>query len=443
MLIPNRQVGTRPKALCRSNQTGIGQWLMTLLLACGLIVGVMSGITSAGAAVKIVAEVNGNAITNYQITQRVAFLRMITNLEDSAANRAQIEKDAQQMLIDEVLKLEAARSIDPTLASRARGAARQLVNDNFALSGKNGLQVLRDNGIDADSIQDKFVADLVWNEFIKFKFQAKFGNLDSTVDKVLERIDANARKPQVKLSEIILMPEPNRPLDATVKLAEEIIKAVGRGANFNAIARQYSAAGSATNGGQIGWVMVDQLPADIQQALDKTAIGDITRPLQQNGLVVIMRKDGEMTNGVADPGQDIITLARATIDLNNDAPNADRLEAAARLERDIASVGDCTAMVALNDRYKSKVPSLIENIAVASLVPQMRQTIATMPVNKPSSPLAFASGVSSFMLCKRVSPEVNKPSRDEVFKTEWDKVFGTLSERYLLRLRRSAVIETK
>lgn len=150
-----------------------------------------------------------------------------------------------------------------------------------------------------------------------------------------------------------------------------------------------------------------------------------------------------MTNGVADPGQDIITLARATIDLNNDAPNADRLEAAARLERDIASVGDCTAMVALNDRYKSKVPSLIENIAVASLVPQIRQTIATMPVNKPSSPLAFASGVSSFMLCKRVSPEVNKPSRDEVFKTEWDKVFGTLSERYLLRLRRSAVIETK
>ena len=84
-----------------------------------------------------------------------------------------------------------------------RAAQRgELVNDNFAMDGKNGLEVLRDNGIDADSIQDKFVADLVWNEFIKFKFQAKFGNLDNTVAKVLERIEFNARKPQVKLSKL-------------------------------------------------------------------------------------------------------------------------------------------------------------------------------------------------------------------------------------------------
>ena len=443
MLIPNKQWQNSLKVSCQSNRFSFGKWQMKLILACGLFAGVMSYINGTAASVKIVAEVNGNAVTNYQITQRVAFLWMITNLEDTAANRIQIEKDAQQMLIDEVLKLEAASSIDPTLASRARGAARQLVNDNFAMNGKNGIQVLRDNGIDADSIQDKFVADLIWNEFIKFKFQAKFGNLEETVTKVLERIEINARKPQVKLSEIILVPKPSRPLEATFKLAKEIIKAVGRGANFNVIARQYSAAGSAKNGGQIGWVMMGQLPPNMIQALNSTAIGDTTPPLKQDGLVVVMRKDGEMINGVADPGQDIITLARATIDLNNDAPNADRLEAAARLERDIASVDDCAGMMALNDRYKSKIPSLIENITVASLVPQMRQTITAMPINKPSLPLAFASGVSSFLVCKRVKPELNKPSRDEVFQAEWDKVFGTLSERYLLRLRRSAVIETK
>ena len=108
-----------------------------------------------------------------------------------------------------------------------------------------------------------------------------------------------------------------------------------------------------------------------------------------------------MTNGVADPGQDIITLARATIDLDNDTPNADRLEAAARLEGDIASVDDCDGMMALNDQYKSKIPGLIEDITVASLVPQMRRTINAMPINKPSLPLAFASGVSSFVVQAR------------------------------------------
>ena len=34
------------------------------------------------------------------------------------------------------------------------------------------------------------------------------------------------------------------------------------------------------------------------------------------------------------------------------------------------------------------------------------------------------------------------PSRDDVFRAEFDKIFGSLSERYLFRLRRSAFIET-
>jgi hypothetical protein len=64
-----------------------------------------TGMSQANAALEIVAKVNGKAITNYQVDQRAAFLRMVTNLEDTAENRAQIKQDATQMLIDEILKL--------------------------------------------------------------------------------------------------------------------------------------------------------------------------------------------------------------------------------------------------------------------------------------------------------------------------------------------------
>ena len=59
----------------------------------------------------------------------------------------------------------------------------------------------------------------------------------------------------------------------------------------------------------------------------------------------------------------------------------------------------------------------------------------------PSKPLSFAEGVTVFMLCKRTSPKLLLPSRKELFRTEFDKIFGSLSESYLLRLRRSAIIE--
>ena len=220
-----------------------------LLSAFYLLFLLSAGMSQANAAIEIVAKVNGKAITNYQVDQRAAFLRIVTNLEDTEENRAQIKKDATQMLIDEILKLDAAAALDPTLAQRSRETARKLVDENFAANGKTGSQSLREQGIDSSNIQEKFITDILWGEVIRFKFQTKFAEIDTIVDKALSRIEANAMQPQVKLSEIILLPEPNRPLDRTLVLANEIIKAVNNGANFDAIAKQYSASGTAANGG--------------------------------------------------------------------------------------------------------------------------------------------------------------------------------------------------
>ena len=242
----------------------------SLLSAFCLLLMLDTSLSQVNAALEIVAKVNGKAVTNYQVDQRAAFLRMVTSLEDTAENRAQIKQDATQMLIDEILKLDAAAALDPTIALSSRESARKLVDENFAANGKTGSQSLREQGIDSSNIQQKLITDIVWGEVIRFKFQTKFAELDTIVDKVLSRIEANARQPQVKLSEIILLPEPNRPLDRTLVLANEIIKAVNKGANFNAIAKQYSTSGTAANGGQLGWVMLDQLPDDIQDPVSYT-----------------------------------------------------------------------------------------------------------------------------------------------------------------------------
>ena len=414
----------------------------SLLSAFSLLFMLGTGISQTNAALEIVAKVNGKAVTNYQVDQRAAFLHMVTNLEDTAQNRAQIKQDATQMLIDEILKLDAAAALDPTLTQRSRETAHKLVDENFAANGKTGSQRLREQGVDSSNIQQKFITDIVWGEFIRFKFQTKFAELDTIVDKVLARIEANARQPQVKLSEIILLPEPNRPLDRTLFLANEIIKAVNNGANFNAIAKQYSASGTATNGGQLGWVMLDQLPDHIQEQVKMTKIGAVSAPLQRDGLIILIRNEGSRQDGVADPSQDIITLARAVYPLSKDASNADKLEAAAKLERDTASINSCDGLVALNQDYGSGIQGLIKNISLGSFNRPLQALVNELKASVPSKPLSFTEGISVFMLCDRISPKITLPSRDELLRVEFDKIFGSLSERYLLQLRRSAIIET-
>jgi peptidyl-prolyl cis-trans isomerase SurA len=430
MIAMRRKMSLMPLAFC-----------MMVMLTAGMFM-FSTGTRPANAALEIIAKVNGKAITNYEVDQRTAFLRMVTNLEDTEANRAQIRQDAAQMLIDEALKLEAGISVDPTLVGRSRETARRLVDENFALNGKSGTERLRDEGIDARNVQAKFITDIVWAEFIRFKFQSKFSDLEQVTDIVLDRIKANAKQPQVKLSEIVLLPEPNRPLDRTLVLANEIIKAVNRGADFNAIARQYSAAGTSGNGGALGWIMLDQLPSEIQDLVKQTEIGTISAPLQRDGLVILIQNEGRRQDGVADPSQDIVTLARAVYPLGKDANNADKLEAAAKLERDTATAKSCDDIAVLNNSYNAGVKSLIENVTIGSFNRPLQSLINNLKVAVPSKPLAFNDSLSVFMLCNRQSPTISLPSRDDIYRAEFDKVFGSLSERYLLRLRRAAVIET-
>ena len=51
-----------------------------------------TGMSQANAALEIVAKVNGKAITNYQVDQRAAFLRMVTSLEDTAETALRLNK---------------------------------------------------------------------------------------------------------------------------------------------------------------------------------------------------------------------------------------------------------------------------------------------------------------------------------------------------------------
>jgi peptidyl-prolyl cis-trans isomerase SurA len=217
---------------------------------------------------------------------------------------------------------------------------------------------------------------------------------------------------------------------------------VNNGANFNAIAKQYSASGTAANGGQLGWVMLDQLPDDIQDQVKMTKIGAVSAPLQRDGLVILIRNEGRRQDGVADPSQDMITLARAVYPLAKDASNADKLEAAAKLERDTASINSCDGLVALNQSYGSGIQGLIKNINLGSFNRPLQALVNDLKAGVPSKPLSFTEGISVFMLCDRISPKITLPPRDEILRVEFDKIFGSLAERYLLRLRRSAIIET-
>jgi len=397
----------------------------------------------ATAQISISATVNGKPITNYDIEQRALFLGYATNIEITDQNRDRIFEDALQLIIDDELRLEAARSLLNDVEASVLPQVREFINKTFGTDSLSGNRALQQAGIDPMTVQQKYVSDVAWSNFISTRFSDKFSNIESRIDDELERISKNAAKPQLKLAEIVLSPSPVRSLEQTRDLAGEMVAAIRKGASFTEIARQYSVSGSASRGGDVGWAMTEKLPKPFRDALQGLENGQVTEPLLLDGAVYILRRNGERKDGLVDGSASRVWLARAILPVAATASDADRLEAGAKVERDTENLQGCDALAELNATYGSTVVSKLDDMLISDLTPQMQKLIASLTPGEPSAPLGFAEGIASMMVCKIEAPQIALPSRDDIRQVLLDKTFGSLSERQLLRLRRTAVIERR
>ncbi len=417
---------------------------MKQTIAFAITLFVFCGLTLVGlASVSIVATVNGDPITSYELEQRILLLKDATNIEINDQTEKRISDDALQMLIDDSLKQQVANNGSVGLKSAAIAKANELIDASFAAEGKTGAATLREIGIDPMTVQSRFVSDLIWSDHLQRIYSDKFAGIEGKIDAELARLKKNASKPQIKVSEIVLTPAPNRDLKQTLNLATQMVAAIRKGANFNAIAQQYSGAGSAKQGGRVGWLVANRLPPLFLDTLTAIANGETTDPIELDGAIYIFRKDGERKKGLADESQARIWLARALLPLPADATNADRLEAGARIERDTAAINSCDKLVELNTSYGSNADARLEEMVLADLAPQMQKLVSTLGDNQASEPIAFAEGIAIMMVCRRDKPQLNLPSREEVRRVQFNRLFGDLSERHMVRLRRSALIDMR
>lgn len=393
--------------------------------------------------VKVVAVVNGEAITNLDLENRLNYLLSATGLSITDENEQQLKDDVLQMLIDDTLKLMEARRLVPNLIEPGRAQAREMVNDTYQDGNVAAGTKLRELGLDRQIIEEKTAADIIWATLLRDRYKPQFDNADKLANQALERMRADLSQPQVKLSEIVLAPTADRGPAENLEIAGQMIDAIKQGADFAAIARQYSAAGSAKDGGSLGWLVLKTLPASFAEAVENAPSGALLPPINQDGVIYILRKDGVRAKGLIDPSQARVDIARALLPLPADISSSDQLIAAGQLQKRSETARSCDDIAALNTELGSGEPSFLNGLEVGSITPNLRSFIQDLAVNKPSEPLNFAEGMVVFMICRRTMPEVALPSIENLKNSELNKIFAIISNRYLLRLRRAATIDTR
>ena len=389
---------------------------------------------------KIIATVNGFPITSYDVNERLNIFLFETNLANNYENKKKFTEKVIDNLIEEELKFQEAKKINPNIIFQAEKKALELIKKNFGDSKQKIKENLEPFGASYNHFLRLFTVDVIWSSIIKSKYENEFINVEEKVQKKLKEKKFDLSKTYYKLSEIEISPTINRNINSSKKLLEDILKSLKQGANFNSLAQQFSSSLTRNNNGLIGWVEKDKLSSDFANILEKLAVGEITNIIKTENSVKIFRLEGKILNGKRDKNESIIELVKLVYPLKNNDETI-FLKSKKKLNKDLTEISTCDDLKKLHLKYGNIEEAESGKFKIFDLKENIKKEVIFLRKNQYTKPIFTNGGFVVLMVCDRYLPGINFQNEDNLRNEIESKLFIQLSDRYINRLKRSSYIE--
>ncbi len=383
---------------------------------------------------RIAAIVNDEVISGFDLERRVELIIRSTESVDSPEARQRLRPEALDILIDEKLRLQAARQLN--LAVNERDIARAVSNlerqNNVPPGGFDDF--LRANGYDRESLMQQVRAEIAWGKFLRRRATPIS---DDEIDEELARLEADIGKPEFLISEIYL-PVAAAPDEVEIqRLAQELVTQIDGGSAFGAVARQFSRGATANEGGRVGWIKADQLADELARVVDTLEPGARSDPIRTLGGYYIIRLHNKRRFGVADPKSARMRLMQITIAV----ADADGSRSRRLAEEFRAATEGCPAIAGAVEGHDGVEQGDLGTLAIGQLSEAIRAAVNDLPDGKLSAPIDLDDSLMLLMVCERERQEIRKPDRERVLAQLSRRQLFKLSQRFIRDLRRDALVE--
>lgn len=387
----------------------------------------------------IVATVNDQVITGFDLRQRMLAVIVMSQVQPTEENIPAIQQQALQALIEErlqaqeIAKYDTLKISDEEVSQAIAGMAQ-----DAGTTPENYLAFLAQSGIRPSAMREQLRTEIGWQELVQGRFRSRARVSRAQVDQAVRQLTEAASKPQYLIGEIYL--EANRVggQQAAMNGAEQLVAQMVQGAPFQNVARQFSAAPSATRGGDAGWIVQGTVQPALQTALDALEVGQLSRPIPVDGGVYIVymrdKRSGAATS--------LVTMKQVMVELPQTATDAEVAAATQRLEGIRASL-TCENILQRATSEAGLLGSDLGESDVANLAPQFQQVARSAEVNTISNPVRTPLGIHLLAVCGRRVGGVDVPSAREVEGRLLNQNLAMLARRYIRDLRADALIEMK
>ncbi|MDF1791087.1 MAG: peptidylprolyl isomerase [Thalassobaculaceae bacterium] len=392
---------------------------------------------------RIAAVVNDEIITMRDLRNRIEMVIITSRLPRNAETARRLAPQVLRTLIDEQLQLQEAARLNVAISDSEMDRARS------DLEARNGLRpgqfddFVTKLGIEAATVDRQLRANLLWSKLVQRRFSGQVEISAEEVEETRARLAEQVGKEQKRVSEILLTVEdPTRENDV-IQLADRLVAQLRGGASFQSIARQFSQAANANVGGDIGWVLADQLSPELADAVDKLSTGEFSDPIRTIVGYHIMQVSDSRILAKPDPAEAEIRLSqiflpvRPSDDADQRKTQSDAVRAVTEQAAscdDLATLAKAAGSPVAPDLGKSKLAELPENLRVQ---------VSDLQVGQKTAPIDLPNGVMAVMVCERSDPEANLPDAAQIRRQLENQRFEVLAQRYLRDMRQAAFVETR
>ena len=411
----------------------------TLMAAASFVMGA----ARAQDVQRIVAIVNDEVVSRYDVEQRIQLVISTSRLGDTKQVRRRLRQQVLRGLIDESLQAQAARRYSVRVNKSDMDRAYSYIEQQNKVP-RGGLgRFMEANRIPKSALEAQLRAEISWSKLVRRRLARNVQIGDEEIDEVLARLKANAGRSEQKISEIFLpIDSPEQEIDVR-RASAGLLRQLRGGATFAAMARQFSRGATAIQGGAVGWVQPGQLAAALDQAIANMQVGAISEPVRAGGGYYLLQlHERRRIVGVGKTGMKL-QLKQIILPVAEGA-GEEAVEAQKSLARTASeSATGCGAVEAVAKALQVPGASDLGTMALADLPQNIAAAVKDLAIGRFSAPIRNKGAVMLLMVCKRDEIKSDGPSRDSISENLTRRRLAMLAQRYLRDLRRSAVVELR
>lgn len=259
----------------------------SLLVIALLIVGAHSSMATNKEGIAIV--VNQDAITYSDVIDRIRLIASSTGLPLNAETEAKLRPQIINVLVDETLKMQEAKALGIKVEGKDIDAGFNAIASQNNFTPEQFKKILQAQGVNPMTLRDQIASQIAWAKIVQKKIRPRVEIMDSDIDAELKKLQKDIGQIQYRVSEIFIpLTDPRKENAArqfTTRVVEELRK---RPEAFPKAAQQLSQTPQAANGGDLGFVSLDQMPKEIAAAIPTLVENSISSPIKTlNGFHII------------------------------------------------------------------------------------------------------------------------------------------------------------